>query len=89
MDRQSVLDAFESEVERNADVQRAEFRIFRPNGILSAIYFTAFEDETIAALEAEKMRNLGIRSKYGEVEKKLIRSACSIPDIGSSLKLSA
>jgi hypothetical protein len=59
MDRQSVLDAFESEVEPNADVQRAEFRIFRPNGILSAIYFTAFEDETIAALEAEKIARLG------------------------------
>ena len=59
MDRQSELESFESNVEPDGGGSGPEFRIYRPNGTLSVIYFTAFESDEIATSEAEKIARLG------------------------------
>ena len=59
MDRQSELESFKSHVEADAGVLCREFRIYRSNGALSAIYFTAFESDEKAIAEAKKLARFG------------------------------
>jgi hypothetical protein len=61
MDRQSELDSFESKAGPDTRESCREFRIYRPNGTLSVIYFTAFESDEIAISEAEKIARLRYR----------------------------
>jgi hypothetical protein len=59
MDRQSELEFFDSTIEPDASSPSCEFRIYRPNGSLSVIYFTAFESDQRAISEAEKIARTG------------------------------
>jgi hypothetical protein len=59
VDRPSELESFESNVEPDGAMPSREFRIYRPDGLLSAIYFTAFESDEKAISEAEKIALTG------------------------------
>ena len=50
---------FESKVGEAADLARRELRIYRPDGILSVIYATAFASDAKAISEAEKIASYG------------------------------
>ena len=58
MDRQSV-GSFESNGGPGIGVPRREFRIYRPNGTLSVIYFTTFGSDEKAIAEAKKIARFG------------------------------
>ena len=59
MDRRNELESFESRGKSDAGVLCREFRIYRSNGNLSVIYFTAFESDDKAISEAEKIARFG------------------------------
>jgi hypothetical protein len=59
MKRQTELGFLEFEVELDIGVASPEFRIYRPNGALAVIYFTAFRCDEEATFEAEKIARCG------------------------------
>jgi hypothetical protein len=59
MDRHSELESFESNSEADGAGASRELRIYRPDGALSIIYFTAFGSDAKAISEAEKIARRG------------------------------
>jgi hypothetical protein len=61
MDFHNELDAIKTDTWTDANTASREFRIYRPDGVLSVVYFTAFETDERAIAEAEKIARYGYR----------------------------
>lgn len=59
MGRQTELELSEPKAELDIGVACRELRIYRPNGALAVIYFTAFKCDEEAIFEAEKIARCG------------------------------
>jgi hypothetical protein len=61
MNYHNELEPFDSSAEPSDAALCPELRIYRPDGALSVIYLTAFENDTEAMAEAERIARNGYR----------------------------
>ncbi len=59
IDGQSKLASFRLIAGAVTDTARRELRVYHPDGVLSVIYVTAFESDSEAIYEAEKIARYG------------------------------